>query len=123
MDWRERISADPKVCHGKVCIKGTRIMVSIILDNLAAGETSAAIIKGYPSLVRGDIQAAVGYAAELARHQDQIVHARYVRSKFNKGETEIRQGRGIPHRLAKKRLADLGGTEKNLRPIRRRRNR
>ena len=45
MDWRERISADPKVCHGKACIKGTRIMVSIVLDNLAAGETPEAIVQ------------------------------------------------------------------------------
>jgi uncharacterized protein (DUF433 family) len=37
MGWSDRISADPTICHGKVCIKGTRIMVSVILDNLAAG--------------------------------------------------------------------------------------
>ena len=37
MNWRERITVDPIVCHGKACIKGTRIMVSVILDNLAEG--------------------------------------------------------------------------------------
>jgi uncharacterized protein (DUF433 family) len=36
MNWRERITATPLVCHGKACIKGTRIMVSVILDNLAS---------------------------------------------------------------------------------------
>jgi hypothetical protein len=41
MDWRDLISVDPNICHGKVCIKGTRIMVSVILDNLAEGETAA----------------------------------------------------------------------------------
>ena len=40
MNWKDRISVDPNICHGKVCIKGTRIMVSVVLDNLAAGETA-----------------------------------------------------------------------------------
>jgi uncharacterized protein (DUF433 family) len=37
MSWQDRISAKPDVCHGKVCIAGTRIMVTVILDNLAEG--------------------------------------------------------------------------------------
>ena len=37
MDWRERITVDPAVCHGQACIKGTRVMVAVVLDNLAAG--------------------------------------------------------------------------------------
>ncbi len=69
MDWQERISVDPKVCHGKACIKGTRIMVSVILDNLAAGVTPEEILASYPSLGPKDIQAAVAYAAELARER------------------------------------------------------
>lgn len=67
MNWRERITVDPNVCHGKACIKGTRIMVSVILDNLAAGETHDGIIIEYPSLVLEDILAAIAYAAELSR--------------------------------------------------------
>ena len=67
MPWQDRISVDPNICHGKVCIKGTRIMVTVILDNLAAGETPEEIIKSYPSLSREDIQAAMQYAAELAK--------------------------------------------------------
>ena len=66
MNWRERISVDSKVCHGKACIKGTRIMVSVILDNLAAGESVEDILKSYPTLKEDDIQAALRYAAELA---------------------------------------------------------
>lgn len=50
MKWQERIASDPSICHGKVCIKGTRIMVSVILDNLAAGVSDAEILKSYPSL-------------------------------------------------------------------------
>lgn len=69
MDWRERISVDPLVCHGKACIKGTRIMVSVILDNLAAGLTDAELLKSYPSLMIEDIKAAIAYAAELSRER------------------------------------------------------
>ncbi len=67
MTWQERISVDDSICHGKVCIVGTRIMVSVILDNLAAGERAEDILKSYPSLTREDIQAAMQYAAELAK--------------------------------------------------------
>lgn len=69
MNWQERITVDPLVCHGKACIKGTRIMVSVILDNLAAGVTHEEILKSYPSLKLADIQAAIAYAAELARER------------------------------------------------------
>jgi len=75
MDRRERISVDPLVCHGKACIKGTRIMVSVILDNLAAGVSPEEILKSYPSLSTEDIQAAVAYAAELARERVILVTA------------------------------------------------
>lgn len=71
MNWRDRISVDPEVCHGRVCVKGTRIMVSVILDNLAAGEPAEVILRSYPTLTTEDIQAALGYAAELAR--DRVV--------------------------------------------------
>jgi uncharacterized protein (DUF433 family) len=67
MTWQDRISVDAKVCHGKPCIKGTRVMVSVILDNLAAGETTDEILRGHPSITEDDIHAAVAYAAELAR--------------------------------------------------------
>jgi uncharacterized protein (DUF433 family) len=66
--WRERISADPKVCHGKACIKGTRVMVSVILDNLSDGESFESIIAGYHVQLE-DIRAAIDYAAELARER------------------------------------------------------
>ncbi|MCA9942769.1 MAG: DUF433 domain-containing protein, partial [Anaerolineales bacterium] len=50
MAWRDFITVDPNVCHGKACIKGTRIMVSVILDNLAAGVPVDEILQSYPSL-------------------------------------------------------------------------
>jgi uncharacterized protein (DUF433 family) len=66
-NWRERISVNPAVCHGKACIRGTRIMVYIIVDNIAAGVSREQIHKSYPSVTNADIDAALAYAAELAR--------------------------------------------------------
>lgn len=67
LDWQERIAIDPRVCHGKACVRGTRIMVSVILDKLAAGVPREELMKSYPPLKESDIQAALAYAAELAR--------------------------------------------------------
>lgn len=69
MDWRERIVFDPEICHGRPCIRGTRVLVSAILDNIADGETDADILRSYPSIAVEDIRAAVAYAAELAHEQ------------------------------------------------------
>ena len=66
-DWQEPITINPAVCHGKACIRRTRVMVSVILDNLAAGVPREEIIGSYPSIQEPDIQAALAYAAELAR--------------------------------------------------------
>ncbi len=75
MNWRDHITVDPNVCHGKACIKDTRIMVSVVLDNVAAGLTPNEIIASYPSLKREDIQATVAYAAELARERVRAIPA------------------------------------------------
>ena len=69
MTWKDRISVDPNVCHGKACIKGTRIMVSVILDNLAGGETPERILAGYPTLTKEDIEAALRYDSEMTRER------------------------------------------------------
>lgn len=69
MEWQRLITSDPNVCHGKACFKGTRIMVSVVLDNLAAGTSAEAILADYPSLEADHIQAALAYAADLARER------------------------------------------------------
>ena len=70
MNWRDYIVVDPNLCHGRACIRGTRIPVSVILDNLAAGQTHEQILQSYPTLgTREPIQAAQAYAAELARER------------------------------------------------------
>ena len=75
MNWKEYITVDPAVCHGRACIKGTRIMVSVILDNLASGLTPDEVVQSYPSLNREAVQAAITYAAELARERIMPVSA------------------------------------------------
>ena len=65
----ERISIDPAVCHGQACIKGTRIAVAVVLDNLAAGLSADEIVASYPALGVDDVRAATAYAAELARER------------------------------------------------------
>jgi len=57
------------VCHGKACVKGTRIMVSVVLDNLASGLSRSDILCNYPSLKNEDIDACIFYAAELVRER------------------------------------------------------
>jgi len=69
MNWREYITVDPSICHGKACFRGTRIFVSVVLDNLAAGESPDSVLRSYPTLNAGAINAAVAYAAELARER------------------------------------------------------
>jgi uncharacterized protein (DUF433 family) len=63
----DRISIDPNICHGKACIAGTRIMVSVILDNLASGINREDILKNYTSLQSDDIDAAIAYATVLTK--------------------------------------------------------
>jgi len=71
MDQLERITVDPNICHGKPCIKGTRVMVSVILDSLADGMTEVEILREYPSLKGDDVRAALAYAAALAKEEVQ----------------------------------------------------
>jgi uncharacterized protein (DUF433 family) len=58
----ERIEIDPRVCGGKPVIKGTRIPVAIVLEQLAAGESWDAVLAGYPEISRQDIQEVLLYA-------------------------------------------------------------
>jgi uncharacterized protein (DUF433 family) len=69
IDWHDRISIDSSICHGKACVRGTRIMVSVVLDNLAAGVTTEEILTSYPSLLQEDISAVLAYAADLAHER------------------------------------------------------
>lgn len=65
----KRVSIDPGVCFGKPCIRGTRIWVALILENLADGVTEAELLGAYPQLRPEDIRAAMAYAAEVTRER------------------------------------------------------
>jgi uncharacterized protein (DUF433 family) len=65
----QRISIDPNICFGKPCIRGTRIWVALIIENLAAGVVEKEILDAYPSLTSDDIKAALAYAAEVTRER------------------------------------------------------
>ena len=67
--WRDYLNSDPKVCHGQLCAKGTRVLVTNILDSLADGSSTEEILTSYPSLNPKHIEAALAYAAELAREE------------------------------------------------------
>ena len=73
MNWRDHITVDPEICHGRACITGTRVLVTTVLDNLAAGLDYQAIVESYPSVtpeaVREAVRAAICYAAELAKER------------------------------------------------------
>ncbi len=69
MDWTLYVTANPEIMHGTVCFRGTRIPVSVVLDNLAAGESAASILDEYPTLKAEHIPAAIAYAADLARER------------------------------------------------------
>jgi uncharacterized protein (DUF433 family)/predicted nuclease of predicted toxin-antitoxin system len=69
MDWQAHITTDPAVLHGQACIRGTRIPVAVVLANLADGLSPVEIIRSYPTLTAEGIQAALGYAADLAQER------------------------------------------------------
>ena len=69
MNWRDYITVDPEICHGKPCIKGTRIPVFVILDNLAEGLSIEEILESYPTLTKEAIQAVIAFAAEITKEE------------------------------------------------------
>jgi uncharacterized protein (DUF433 family) len=69
IDWREHLTSDPEICGGQLCDKGTRVLMTVILDNLAEGLGREEILRSYPTLEPIHIDAALAYAAELAREE------------------------------------------------------
>ena len=84
MRWQDHITVDPSICHGKACIRGTRITVSALLDTLAEGLTVDEVLKSYPSVSMEAIQAAIAYAAELAQARPDVL--RHVESSIAENE-------------------------------------
>ena len=67
MDGKPRISADPQIMLGALCLRGTRVPVSVVLDYLAAGETTATFLIESPTLKAEHMPAAIGYGADRVR--------------------------------------------------------
>ena len=65
MSLLDRIELDPRICNGKAVVQGTRIPVSVILDQIASGDSWDDIVKGFPELKKEDIQAALLYVSAL----------------------------------------------------------
>jgi uncharacterized protein (DUF433 family) len=72
IDWRTHLVSDPKICGGQLCAKGTRVLLTVILDNLAEGLSRDKILRSYPTLTPIHIDAALAYAAELAREESLV---------------------------------------------------
>ncbi len=66
----DRIEINPKICHGKPVIRGTRIMVATILGALGAGNSPEDVLSDYTGLTLQDIQAALAFAGELSRFEE-----------------------------------------------------
>ena len=64
IDWRQYLGSDPRICHGQLCAKGTRVFVANILDSLAEGSSRQEILTSFPTLLPEHIDAAIAYAAE-----------------------------------------------------------
>jgi len=73
--WQDFLDSNPEVCGGEICAAGTRIPVTVILDNLAEGSSREEILRSYPSLRVEHLDAALAYAAELA-HEECLVPLR-----------------------------------------------
>jgi uncharacterized protein (DUF433 family) len=73
--WQDFLGSNPEVCGGEICAAGTRIPVTVILDNLAEGSSREEILRSYPSLRVEHLDAALAYAAELA-HEECLVPLR-----------------------------------------------
>ena len=72
MDYRDRITIEPGKRGGKPCIRGLRITVYDILEQLAADVSTEQILEDFPELQPQDIQAALGFAADRERHLGEL---------------------------------------------------
>ena len=62
MNWTERITIDPEICHGKPCVRGMRWPIEVVLDMISSGMTNEQIIQDHPELEKDDLTACLQYA-------------------------------------------------------------
>lgn len=73
MTITDRIEINPKIMMGKPVIRRTRLTVDLILRKLSEGAGEEDLMEAYPRLTRGDIQAAIRYAADTLAHEETII--------------------------------------------------
>ncbi|MGE0539011.1 MAG: DUF433 domain-containing protein [Dehalococcoidia bacterium] len=72
LNWRDYFIADGRIASGQLCARGTRVFITNILDSLAEGASREEILRSFPSLQPVHIDAALAYAAELAREESML---------------------------------------------------
>jgi uncharacterized protein (DUF433 family) len=80
MNWRERIERDPHTSHGTLHVRGTRIPVSVVLNNLAARLDLREVLTAYPNLSEDDVRACIAWAAEISQGREGIIDADFEES-------------------------------------------
>jgi uncharacterized protein (DUF433 family) len=72
MEWRDRITSNPKVLAGKPVVRGTRIAVEHVIDLLSQGWPEADLIEAFPRLTHEDILACLAYAGAVLKSEELI---------------------------------------------------
>ena len=67
------VTLDPGVAHGQACVRGTRVLVTVVLDALAAGLATREIVRLYPTLTEQGVLAAGAYDAWLAKQEVHVL--------------------------------------------------
>jgi len=75
MTVHDRIGINPKIMVGKPVIRGTRLLVELVVRKLAEGADEKALLQAYPRLTAADIQAALRYAADSLAHEEVLLSA------------------------------------------------
>jgi uncharacterized protein (DUF433 family) len=65
----ERIQIEPRICHGKPVIRGTRVLVSTILGALSGGDSMEVVLEDYPGISKEDVAAALEFGGRLSDYQ------------------------------------------------------
>lgn len=73
MNYSNRITLDPNICHGKPIIRGSRMMVESILEYLAGGSSNEEILDEFPEIEKEDILACIAFAAKVLHFKNESV--------------------------------------------------
>src|SRR5438876_9704415 len=68
--YHERIVADPRILGGKPVVRGTRIAVSLVLEELAHNPDINELLAAHPDLTRADVQACLSYAKAMVTGEE-----------------------------------------------------